>query len=62
MYGHFGWRKPEDQPSAARIDVRVVQDVAEERAVGLGGAAVDDDMGSRDGHGATIASHQATNA
>src|SRR2546421_12336826 len=60
MKGNFGGWKLEDQPAAAGVDVRVVHYVAEERAVGFRVAAVDDDMCSRDGHGATIASDQGT--
>jgi len=33
---HLAWRQLEDQPAAARVDVRVLQDVAEERPVGVG--------------------------
>src|SRR5207247_6504549 len=50
MHGDFGRRQPEDQPSAAHIDVREREHVAQERAIGIGTRAVDDRMRA-DEHG-----------
>ena len=48
-------RQLEDQPAAAGVDVRILQHVAEEGPVGVGVAAVHDDMSASDhgGHGTT---------
>ncbi|WP_449560230.1 hypothetical protein [Mycolicibacterium mageritense] len=48
MHGHLAGRQLEDQPAAAGVDVRIVQHVAEERPIGVGVGAVDDDMGTGD--------------
>ncbi len=50
---HLAGRQLEDQPAAARVDVRVLQHVAEERPVGVGVAAVHDHMSAGD-HALTI--------
>ena len=44
MHGHLGRRKTEDQPTAAGIDVLEAEDVGQERPIGVGVAAVQDDV------------------
>src|SRR3954470_1238356 len=44
MYREFGGRQREDQPAVARIGERLLEDVTEERAVGLSIRAVHDDV------------------
>ena len=50
MNGYFRWRQSEDQPSVSDIDVRKAEDIAEERAIGLGVLAVDDRMSAGEQH------------
>lgn len=44
VHGDFGWRQREDQPPMTGVDLRILQHVAQECAVGLGILAVDDDV------------------
>ena len=53
MHGHLGRRQLEDQPAASGVDVRVLEHVAEERAVRVGVAAVNNHMSAGD-HRLTI--------
>src|SRR5688572_6071110 len=53
MDGDFRRRQSEDEPAVADIDVRQLQDVPEELAVGRGIRAVDDGMRSSD-HGKSL--------
>ena len=46
--GDLGGGQAEDEPSGADVDAREVEGVAEEGAVGVGVAAVEDDVGSGD--------------
>jgi hypothetical protein len=42
MHGNLGGRKFEDQPAGAGVDVRVLEHVSKESAVGFGVGAVDE--------------------
>jgi hypothetical protein len=44
MQGEFCRRESEDQPVVAGIDERVLEHIPEERSVGLGNRAVENDM------------------
>ncbi|MDX6331281.1 MAG: hypothetical protein QOI83_3664 [Streptomycetaceae bacterium] len=48
VHGHLGRGQLEDEPAAARVDAGKVEDVPEERAIGLGVLAVEDDMRTAD--------------
>ena len=48
MHRHLRGRKLEDQPPPADIDMPVAQCVPKERTIGLGVAAVNDDVSTRD--------------
>jgi len=48
MHGDLGWRKSEDHPSAARIDVLETEHVGQEGSIGVRVAAEDDEMGTVD--------------
>ncbi len=48
--GKFGRRQPEDQPAVADIDMRELEHLAQQGAVGLGALTVDDRMRADD-HG-----------
>jgi MFS family permease len=50
VHGHLGRWELQDQPAAARIHVREPEDVLQERPVGVGVAAVEDDVRATD-HG-----------
>jgi hypothetical protein len=53
--GNFRRWQLEDQPPMAGVNVRIAQNVAKERSVGLRVRAVDDDMRSRNSHSANVA-------
>ena len=48
MYSELGWRQTEDQPSATGIDVVEAEHIGHEGSIGVGVAAEDDDVRTKD--------------